>query len=104
MDVLVVPPAATRDAKSVEMLRVWIAEKALHCSLRTGMYADQGVSREAFAWGMILADAVQHISDALAAQGLGDREDILNSIINAFQEELSAPTSDRNGGFVANPA
>ena len=35
-----IPQAALRDATAVEILRVWIAEKKLHCSLKVGMYRE----------------------------------------------------------------
>ena len=58
MKTLVVPPVALRDDKSIEMFRVWIAEEALYCSVRVDMYAEQGVERELFAWGMMLAGSL----------------------------------------------
>lgn len=103
MNTLAAPPAAMRDDKSVEMLRVWIAEQGLHCSVRIGMYASEGLGRETFAWGMILADAVQHIADALASEGLGAREEIMSAIIDGFEAEIASPTSGRTGEFVAKP-
>lgn len=49
-----IPAAAKRDPDSVEMLRVWVAEKQLHSSLKIGMYRDgMGIDEEA-AWGTIL--------------------------------------------------
>lgn len=103
MKTVALPPAALRDDNSVEMLRVWIAEKALHCSLRVGMYAERELD-EPSAWGVILADAVQHISDALTSEGFGAREDILGAIIESFEAEIAKPTSSRDGEFVASPA
>jgi hypothetical protein len=32
-----IPSAALKDENSVEMLRVWIAEQKLHCSIKVGM-------------------------------------------------------------------
>jgi hypothetical protein len=104
MKTLAAPPAALRDDASVEMLRVWIAERSLHCSLRVGMYAEQGLDRETSAWGMILADAVQHLADALASEGFGARADILGAIIESFEAEIASPTTGRDGEFVASPA
>jgi hypothetical protein len=103
MKSVALPPAALRDENSVEMLRVWIAEEALHCSLRIGMYAERGMD-EPRAWGVILADAAQHISDALASEELGAREDILHAIQGSFETELAKPTSSRDGEFVARPS
>ena len=36
-----VPEAALRDNDAVEMLRVWIAEGRLHCSIKVGMYHEE---------------------------------------------------------------
>ena len=42
-----IPPAAQRDVGAVEMLRVWVAEKQLHCALKIGMYRDgMGIDEE----------------------------------------------------------
>jgi len=43
----VIPDAALRDPNSMEMLRVWIAEKSLWCSLRVGIWALQRRPRRA---------------------------------------------------------
>jgi hypothetical protein len=100
MKPLNVPPAATRDSDSVEMMRVWIAEQGLHCSLKIGMYADGDPAPETKAWGIILADAVQHLADALQAEGLGERAVLLDQIVRSFEDELNSATSKRSGGFV----
>ncbi|HVY33992.1 MAG TPA: DUF5076 domain-containing protein, partial [Caulobacteraceae bacterium] len=85
-------------------LRVWVAEQGLHCSVLVGMYAEDGRVQETTAWGVILADAVNHIADALESQGLGPRSDLLRAVIDSFEAEISGPTSDRKGEFVARPA
>ena len=61
-----IPPSALRDPNSVEMLRVWIAEGGLHCSLKIGMYRDTTKIPEEVAWGMILSDIARHIANALS--------------------------------------
>jgi hypothetical protein len=86
------------------MLRVWVAEQGLHCSVLVGIYAEDGRVQETTAWGVILADAVNHIADALASQGLGPRSDLLQAVIDSFEAEISGPTSARKGEFVARPA
>jgi len=45
---LVIPPAALEDADAAEMVRAWVANKALHCTLRIGVWKDVG------AWGILL--------------------------------------------------
>ncbi|KAB8042291.1 DUF5076 domain-containing protein [Janthinobacterium aquaticum] len=60
-----IPLAAQRNIDAVEILRVWVAERQLHCSLKIGMYRDGMGIDEELAWGVILADAARHISKAL---------------------------------------
>ena len=94
------PPAALSDAASVEMLRVWVAEKQLHCSLKIGMYRDgMGIDEES-AWGTIPADAARHISRALHPEDAEAEEAALEKIRHRLNQELVAPTSDVKGEFV----
>ena len=95
-----IPEAAIRDSDSVEMLRVWIAEKKLHCSLKVGMYRETMNIEEELAWGTILADAARHISMALSQGTTSNAADSLMKIRKRFNEELSDPTSDVQGGFI----
>src|SRR3546814_13999948 len=65
MKELVIPPPATRDLNSIEMIRTWIAEQGLHCTINVGLYRDNGEHDEATAWGIILADVVRHLANAV---------------------------------------
>jgi len=96
---LVIPPAAQRDADSLELMRAWVAEKGLHCSLKIGVYEDQGIP-EALAWGTILADAARHIANALTSSNGKDTNETLREIRRHFEAELDSPTSEMRGGFV----
>lgn len=95
-----IPAAAQRDATSVEMLRVWIAEKQLHCSLKIGMYRDGMGIDEELAWGTILADAARHIARALHPEDAEKERAALQNVLRGLNEELNASTSDVKGGFV----
>lgn len=96
-----VPNAALRDPAAVEMLRVWVAEQQLHCSLKIGIYRDgMGVDEE-LAWGTILADAARHIARALHPENEKEQGTALSKIRLRLNEELSVPTSDISGGFVS---
>lgn len=97
MDARQIPPAALRDPEAIELLRVWIAEQGLHCSMKVGIYADEGTANEVAAWGVILADLAQHVADALSAEGLGSRALLFEGIIEAFNDEVGSPTSERTG-------
>jgi len=91
-----VPPAALLDSDSMEMLRVWIAQKGLHCSLRVGYYEGRKV-REERAWGIMLADVSLHIARAIA-QSLGrDERTALAEVIKNMHDELDRPTSAVTG-------
>ncbi|MBO9558089.1 MAG: DUF5076 domain-containing protein [Caulobacter sp.] len=97
MDALAPPPAAVRDANALELARVWIAEQGLHCALRVGLYAGDGVSRETNAWGIILADLAGHVADALSAEGMGARTELLDAVVERFNAEIADPSSERSG-------
>lgn len=95
-----IPDAALRDADSVEMLRVWIAERGLHCSIKVGMYREGSVVAEEEAWGTILADVAKHVANALESGYSTSAADTLRRIAAAFVAELEAPTSEATGAFV----
>jgi len=96
---LKIPPAAQSDNESWELLRAWVAEQGLHCSVKVGVYEAEGIPEEK-AWGTILADAARHIADALSSLGLGESDTALAEIRRCFDAELDAPTSKRTGRLV----
>lgn len=101
MDALTVPAAALRDTSAVELARVWIAERGLHCSLKFGLYAEESVVMETTAWGIILADLAGHVADALSAEGMGPRSTLYEAIVGSFNVEATSPTAQRTGGAPA---
>jgi len=83
----------------MEIIRVWIAERGLHTSVRIGVYKDSSVPEEK-AWGIILADTARHVSRGFAEEsGLGE-EEVLAAIKRWFLEEIDDPTSPTDGNFV----
>ena len=95
-----IPEAALRDEDAVEMLRVWIAERKLHCSMKVGMYRETMNVPEEKAWGTILADVARHVANALEAGYSTNADESLQKIRDSFINELGAPTSEAKGGFV----
>jgi hypothetical protein len=95
-----IPEAALRDKNAVEMLRVWIAEKKLHCSLKIGMYREGMRMSEEKAWGTILADITRHIANAMEAAYGEDKLSTVRGVSAAYLQELGEPTSDAKGTFV----
>jgi hypothetical protein len=94
-----IPDAALEDENSVEVLRVWIAAKKLHCSMKVGMYRETTKVAEETAWGTILADVARHLADALESGYALDAQTSLRRIRDSFLDELAEPTSDTEGGF-----
>lgn len=99
MKELTIPPAAQTDDDSWELLRAWVADRGLHCSLKVGVYEAEGIPEEQ-AWGTILADAARHIADALSSLGLRDSGTALSEIRRNFEAELDKPTSKRSGSLI----
>ena len=95
-----IPEAALRDEEAVEMLRVWIAERKLHCSMKIGMYEESTQIPEGKAWGTILADVARHVAEALKAAYGKDPTDTVAHIRDAFAQELEAPTTRLEGEFL----
>ena len=95
-----IPEAVMRDEDAVEMLRVWIAEKKLHCSMKVGMYRETMNIQEERAWGTILADVAKHWANALESGSATNAAESLQKIRDSFVKELDASTSEAKGGFV----
>jgi Domain of unknown function (DUF5076) len=95
-----IPEAAMRDKNSVEMLRVWIAERGLHCSMKVGMYLERVPISEEKAWGILLADVTLHLASALEQGYSRNRFEVIQKVQLSYLEELSKPTSSVEGGFV----
>jgi Domain of unknown function (DUF5076) len=90
-DQLRVPESARTDAKSFELLRVWIAHQDQHISLRVGVWKDPE------AWGMMLADLARHISSAFEQSEKRDAIETLARIKAGFDAEMESPTDDVRG-------
>jgi hypothetical protein len=95
-----IPEAALRDKDAVEMLRAWIAERQLYCSIKVGMYHKTTDFPEGHAWGIILADVTRHVAMAMEARYSADRTQIIQEIRDSYLKELGSPTSEVTGGFV----
>jgi hypothetical protein len=74
------------------------AENGLHCTLNIGMWQEQGVN-EARAWGMLLADVIRHVANAIEEKHGFDACGVSRDIVEALLEEIEAPTSDAKGEF-----
>lgn len=94
-DALRIPAAAMKDPRSMEILRVWVANGEQHVALSFGMWED------ASSWGVLLADLARHIAEAHAQQDdQVDTEDFLESIRAGMEAELDGPGEDDLEGTV----
>jgi hypothetical protein len=98
---LPIPTPARRDARSVEMLRAWIAEKKVHVAINIGFWEEpaRGID-ERDAWGVLMADVARHIANAHEAEYGRDPRETLTTIREAFEREIEKPTSSHTGDFV----
>jgi Domain of unknown function (DUF5076) len=90
-DQLRVPEAARTDAKSFELLRVWIAHQDQHISMRVGVW------NEPEAWGMMLADLARHIAAAFEQSEKRDPTETLARVKAGFETEMESPTEEVHG-------
>ena len=90
-DQLPIPSSVKTDPKSFELLRIWVANKGQHISLRSGIWNDPA------AWGIMLADLARHIAEAYHQDKGSDRLHALQRIKAAMDAELSEPTDSPTG-------
>jgi hypothetical protein len=90
-DQLAIPDNARQDSKSFELLRVWVANKAQHVSLRAGVWEDPA------AWGIMLADLARHVANAYQQDVGLNPEESLRRIKAALEAEFSGPTDEPSG-------
>jgi len=90
-DQLTIPEAAKNDEGSFELLRVWVANKAQHVSLRTAVWKDPA------AWGIMLADLAKHVANSYQQEAGLDRARTLQRIKAAIDAELGSPTDEPSG-------
>ena len=92
-DQLIIPSPAKTDPSSFELLRVWVANKGQHVSIRVGVWKDPA------AWGIVLADLARHIANAYESDAGLSQAETLSRIKTGFEAELSSET-DRPLGKV----
>ena len=56
---LSIPGEVVRDSKASEVLRAWVANGGLVCSLRPEIWEEPGY------WGILLADVARHVANAV---------------------------------------
>jgi len=84
---LELPPIASANSKSVEVLRVRAAPGEPQQLVLKTTWKEPG------AWGLMLADIARHAANAYANEGR-DRTEVLARIREMLDAEFSAPTDE----------
>ncbi len=82
------PDAVEKDEYSVEMIRGWIAERGLACSLNLGHWHHNSKLDERHAWGVMMADLAREIAIQLETITQQDPSESLKMIVEAMLSEL----------------
>ncbi|MBE3038142.1 MAG: DUF5076 domain-containing protein [Chloroflexi bacterium] len=90
---LPIPGVAADDGTAVEIVRVWVAKRAQHVSVATGVWEDPA------AWGIMLVDLAKHIAKAYSQTQGHDYASALARIKEGFDVEWDSAT-DRPTGRV----
>jgi hypothetical protein len=86
---LPIPAAAQSDDGARELIRAWVANRGLHCSLSDNSWGDN----ERAAWGILLGDVVQQIANAIHDRKGSDRIETMREIQRVFNEKMESLTS-----------
>ena len=84
---LELPPIASANSKSVEVLRVWAAPGEPQQLVLKTTWKEPG------AWGLMLAEIARHAANASANEGR-DRTEVLARIREMLDAEFLAPTDE----------
>jgi hypothetical protein len=90
---LPIPGPAAKDAKAIEMVRVWATGGKQHVSLASGLWDDPAN------WGIMLVDLAHHIANAYEQSKGMARAGVLKRIRAGFDAEWQAPTDEPSGGL-----
>ncbi|HYE25835.1 MAG TPA: DUF5076 domain-containing protein [Clostridia bacterium] len=93
MNELSAPPAARDNANAVELLRAWIVDNGLQCSMNIGGFGEHELEM----WGVLLSDIARHVADAHHQVEGGDLQEALNTIRENFDREISTPIEHEPG-------
>jgi hypothetical protein len=88
---LVIPPLAEGATQSREILRVWLVDQSLECSVRVTEFDN------ATPGGLVLADVAKQIANALYEEHGFSVEGSLDSIRYMFNAEMDNPTDETSG-------
>ena len=85
------PPAASLDANSTEIIRVWLANDNQHVVLASGVWEDPA------SWGLMLADLARHVANMYQRDFGADGSAILQRVLDGFWAEIGDRTDQPTG-------
>src|SRR4051812_17044920 len=95
---LEIPVDDYRKSDFMEMIRAWIADEGLHCTIRVGIKGKE----ETIFWGILLADLTKHIGAALEKDAGYDKAEAIREIRTQMNAELDSPSDETFGYFPVN--
>ncbi len=90
------PPAVETAQNATELIRAWIVDTGLHCSLNVGVFGEN----EKIMWGILLSDVARHVADAIEKEKGVPAGETLAQIVSSFNYEMRTPTAKTTGNFV----
>lgn len=94
------PSEVDTDEFAVEMIRGWIAERRLFCTLNLGHWHRHSKVDERQAWGVLLADLSRQIANELQGVTQDEPSESLRVIVDSLLSELGKDDSEREHGNV----
>ena len=91
---LMIPPKAASNPDAVEFIRAWKVGEAMYVSLNHSAW------KQPAAWGIALADIVQHFADSSERSQGWPRKKIISQVTATFNAELNNPTDKPTGDFL----
>lgn len=90
---LAVPSEVEKDNQATEVLRAWVANGGLVCTLRPETWDDPS------SWGIVLADVTRHIANAVKELRGDDSAITIAAIRAMFNSELADAADEPTGRF-----
>jgi hypothetical protein len=92
---LPVPPDADNAEQAIEVARGWIVDNRLQCSLFPTLWRETPE-----VWGILLADFMSHIAQALARETDLTEDQLRHIISKRLIDEINAPSAVHEGDFI----
>lgn len=92
---LPIPPDAEDATQAIEVARGWIVDNRLQCSLFPTLWQETPEI-----WGILLADFMSHIAQALARETDWTEDQLRQVILKRFIDEINYPTDEHQGDFI----